>query len=229
MENLTRKTKVVIVDDHEIIREAIAKLIDKEQYDVVACFKTGKDSVEFLEAGNEVDVILMDIVLEEENGINVAREIINKFKGIKIIILTISDSLEDIKQAARVGVKGFLTKSASTDRISHAISMVMSGDVVFPASIYNVENVDIFSRGKQPGGNGLSKREVEILRYLAKGLSNKEIAYDLHLAEGTVKVHVKKILTKLGLQNRTQGAIYAINNGWGPSKEEISKIMSRRQ
>jgi len=229
MKNIEKKTKVAIVDDHEIIREAVARLISKDQYDVAASLESGRDVIKFLEAGNEVDVVLMDIVLKDENGINVAREIINRFKQTKVIILTMSEAIEDVRQAARVGVKGFLTKSASTDRISHAISMVMQGDVVFPSSIYDVENVDMFSRGRNATTGGLSKREVEILRYIAKGLSNKSIAYDLHLAEGTVKVHVKKILTKLNLQNRTQGAIYAIDKGWGPSKEEIAKITSGRR
>ncbi len=226
MEMNNKKFTVAIVDDHEIIREGISELIDKTKFNVVGSFSSGQEIKDFMNAGHHVDVILMDITMPEENGINVAKEIIARHKNVKVVMLTMSESLEDIKNSAKVGVKGFLTKTASADKISHAISMVMQGDVVFPSKIYDVDNIDIFTNSRGKGKDVLSRREVEILKYIAKGHSNKEIAYELNLAEGTVKVHVKKILTKLGLQNRTQGAIYAINKGWGPTTEEINKIIS---
>ncbi|PPR09245.1 MAG: Transcriptional regulatory protein DegU [Proteobacteria bacterium] len=226
MEMNNKKFTVAIVDDHEIIREGISELIDKTKFNVVGSFSSGQEIKDFMNAGHHVDVILMDITMPEENGINVAKEIIARHKNVKVVMLTMSESLEDIKNSAKVGVKGFLTKTASADKISHAISMVMQGDVVFPSKIYDVDNIDIFTNSRGKGKDVLSRREVEILKYIAKGHSNKEIAYELNLAEGTVKVHVKKILTKLGLQNRTQGAIYAINKGWGPTAEEINQIIS---
>lgn len=226
METANKRFSVAIVDDHEIIREGISELIDKDSFKVVGAFASGQEIKDFMNAGHHVDVILMDITMPEENGINVAKEIINRHKDVKVVMLTMSESLDDIKNSAKAGVKGFLTKTASADKISHAITMVMQGDVVFPSKIYDVDNMDIFTNTKSKGKDVLSRREVEILKYIAKGFSNKEIAYELSLAEGTVKVHVKKILTKLGLQNRTQGAIYAINKGWGPSEEEIKHIMS---
>lgn len=222
-----RKYSVAIVDDHEIIREGISELIDKERFNVVGSFSNGQEIKDYLGGGHFVDVILMDITMPEENGINVAKEIIAKHDGIKIVMLTMSESLDDIKNSAKAGVKGFLTKTASADKISHAISMVMQGDVVFPSKIYDVNNIDIFTNTRSKNKDILSRREVEILKYIARGFSNKEIAYELGLAEGTVKVHVKKILTKLSLQNRTQGAIYAINKGWGPTDEEIKHIISK--
>jgi two-component system nitrate/nitrite response regulator NarL len=228
MEMNNKKFTVAIVDDHEIIREGISELIDKTKFNVVGSFSSGQEIKDFMNAGHHVDVILMDITMPEENGINVAKEIIARHKNVKVVMLTMSESLEDIKNSAKVGVKGFLTKTASADKISHAISMVMQGDVVFPSKIYDVDNIDIFTNSRGKGKDVLSRREVEILKYIAKGHSNKEIAYELNLAEGTVKVHVKKILTKLGLQNRTQGAIYAINKGWGPTEEEIKHIMSAK-
>jgi DNA-binding NarL/FixJ family response regulator len=227
--DMHNKVAVAIVDDHEIIREGISELIDKTQFNVVGAFSSGQEIKDFMNSGNHVDVILMDITMPEENGINVAKEVIARHSNVKVIMLTMSESLDDIKNSAKAGVKGFITKTASADKISHAIEMVMQGDVVFPSKIYDVDNMDIFTNSKSKGKEVLSRREIEILKYIAKGFSNKEIAYELSLAEGTVKVHVKKILTKLGLQNRTQGAIYAINKGWGPSEEEIKHIMSPKQ
>jgi len=228
MEATNKKFAIAIVDDHEIIREGISELIDKDKFTVVGSFASGIEIKDYMNAGHHVDAILMDITMPEENGINVAKEIINRHKNVKVIMLTMSESLDDIKNSAKAGVKGFLTKTASADKISHAITMVMQGDVVFPSKIYDVDNIDIFTNSRGKSKDVLSRREIEILKYIAKGHSNKEIAYELNLAEGTVKVHVKKILTKLGLQNRTQGAIYAINKGWGPTTEEINQIMSSK-
>ena len=225
MDSVNKKHNIVIVDDHEIIRQGLSRLIDNSLFNVKETFENGDEIRKYMASGNTVDVILMDITLPEENGITIAKELINKYPGLKVVMLTMSESLEDIKNSAKAGAKGFITKTSSADKISKAITMVLQGDVVFPSKIYDFDNMDIFSQGKQKTKEILSRREIEILRYIAKGFANKEIAYDLSLAEGTVKVHVKKILTKLCLQNRTQGAIYAINKGWGPSPEEIEHIL----
>jgi DNA-binding NarL/FixJ family response regulator len=224
-----KKYRVAIVDDHEIIREGISKLIDKNRFNVVGAFASGAEIKDYLSSGYCVDIILMDITMPEENGINIARDIIAKDKNVKVVMLTMSESLDDIKNAAKAGVKGFLTKTSSVDKIAKSLEMILQGDVVFPSKIYDANNMDIFTNTRSKDKELISRREIEILKYIAKGCSNKEIAYDLGLAEGTVKVHVKKILTKLDLQNRTQGAIYAINKGWGPSEEEIKVIMSQKQ
>ncbi len=213
-----KPTTVLIVDDHTLFRKGLVNLLRDRELTVVGEASDGRAGIE--QAIRLVpDVILMDINMPACSGIEATRAIHERLPDARILMLTISEEDEDLFAAIKAGAKGYLLKNIDPDELVAAIEQVTAGEAVIPhhlAAKFLAEFATMAnSRVMSPGGDasGLTEREVEILRHLSTGAANKEIANALSISEHTVKIHLKNILKKLHMSNRTQAAIYAQRRG----------------
>jgi two-component system, NarL family, response regulator LiaR len=220
------RIRVLIVDDHAIVREGLRALIDgKPDLTLVGEAVNGEEAVRIALA-QKPDVILMDLVMPRMNGIQAIREIRTANPQARILVLTSFAEDEQVFEAIRGGALGYLLKDSSPGELIEAIRCVHQGQPslhpavarklmlgynqpappALPNQIGEAVNVPV----PHPT---LSDREIEVLRLVARGLSNMEIAQQLFIGEGTVRFHVSNILSKLQLENRTQAVLYALRQG----------------
>lgn len=201
--------KVLIADDDALIREGLKIILETDSgLNVVACVEDGLKTVEYC-ARNAVDVALIDVRMPVLNGVQATKEIC-QISDAKVIILTTFDDDEYIVDAIKNGARGYLLKSNTPEKIISAIKMVYDGNSVIQDVVLERLKVGI-SRKKSGFDKTLfSKREIEIMDLISKGLSNAEIAEKLFISRGTVKNYITSILSKTGLKHRTQIALYYI-------------------
>lgn len=198
--------RIMVVDDHPSMRMGLIALIQgQNDMDVVAEASNGEEAVIVYE-DTLPDVVLMDLQMPEMNGIEALMLIRKKFPEARIIILSTFDWDEDIHLAIQSGAKSYLLKDASIEEIAGVIRLVYSGESVLPDVV--AKRLEECSQRKQ-----LSEREREVLEYLIKGRSNKEIAAKLYISEETVKSHLKSLFLKLQVRDRTEAAITAVRHG----------------
>lgn len=198
--------RIMVVDDHPSMRMGLIALIQgQNDMDVVAEASNGEEAVIVYE-DTLPDVVLMDLQMPEMNGIEALMLIRKKFPEARIIILSTFDWDEDIHLAIQSGAKSYLLKDASIEEIAGVIRLVYAGDNVLPDVV--AKRLEECSQRKQ-----LSEREREVLEYLIKGRSNKEIAAKLYISEETVKSHLKSLFVKLQVRDRTEAAITAVRHG----------------
>ncbi|MEU2054065.1 response regulator transcription factor [Streptomyces bungoensis] len=211
--------RVLIADDQQMVRQGFTVLLDtKPGIEVVGQAVHGLDAI--ARARELVpDVVLMDIRMPELGGIEATRRITAEHPGIRVLVLTTFDLDEYVYDALRAGASGFLLKDASADQLAEAVRVVAAGDALLAPGVTR-RLIARFSRldgprQTPPGARvgALTERETEVLALIARGLSNAEIAVELVVAEQTVKTHVGRILTKLGLRDRTQAAVFAYESG----------------
>lgn len=211
---------VLITDDHQIFREGLVSIIqDTEDIEVCAEAGSAEDAIALVR-DKMPDVVLMDINLPGMNGIDATLSITTAIPSTKVIILTVTSNDDCLFDAIRAGASGYLIKSASPSEVRDAIRDVFHGGVVVCPELA-ASLVDEFKNleekvGAENNGDGfhtLSEREKEVLRLLAEGKSNKEIAGELFLSERTVKNHISNVLAKLQLDNRIKAAVYAVKQG----------------
>lgn len=208
--------KILLCDDQAVIRDGLEMLLQLEKdFQVVGSAQDGFEAVE-LAAKKSPDLILMDLKMPGMNGIEATREICKKHPNIKILVLTTYDDDEWVFDAIRAGASGYLLKDTPRQKIIEAIRGTMDGkSFVDPAVAGKLLN-QVVSNQTQPASvltGKLTERELDVLRLLAKGMTNTDIAAQLHLSEGTVRNHVSAILEKLGVSDRTQAAVIAIQHG----------------
>ncbi|HAX68666.1 MAG TPA: response regulator transcription factor [Anaerolineales bacterium] len=208
--------KILLCDDQAVIRDGMEMLLQLEKdFQVVGSAQDGFEAVE-LAAKTQPDLILMDLKMPGMNGIEATREIRKKFPSIKILVLTTYDDDEWVFDAIRAGASGYLLKDTPRQKIIEAIRGTVDGrSFVDPAVAGKLLN-QVASNQTQPASileGKLTERELDVLRLLAKGMTNTDIAGTLHLSEGTVRNHVSAILEKLGVSDRTQAAVIAIQHG----------------
>jgi DNA-binding NarL/FixJ family response regulator len=208
--------KILLCDDQAVIRDGLEMLLNLEKdFQVIGVAQDGAEAVE-LAAQKQPDLILMDLKMPIMNGIEATREIHAKFPNIKILVLTTYDDDEWVFDAIRAGASGYLLKDTSRQKIVEAMRGTMDGkSFVDPAIAGKLLN-QVASKQTQPTSilaDKLTERELDVLRLIAKGINNSEIAAQLHLSEGTVRNHVSAILEKLGVSDRTQAAVIAIQHG----------------
>ena len=216
----TCEINVLIVDDHALIREGLRQLFGLEEHiHVVGEAANGFEAIEKLHRLSP-DVVLLDIHLPVVDGIAITRQITHQFPNVAVIILTVHRQNQQIVDAMRNGARGYLLKNSSAREVAEAIKIVHQGGTVV-SPVLTEAIVNELRRQPEQGTNGpslaqLSEKELEIVRYLASGLSNKEIADRLSYSEKTVKNYLSIIFQKLHLRDRTQVAIFALRQGLLP-------------
>jgi len=201
-----KNLRVVLADDHAMLREGLRSILQQHRIEVIAEAADGQTAVE-LAQNCQPDILLLDINMPGMNGLQAAKCVQQLKLPTKVVMLTMSDAEEDMHAALAAEVSGYISKSASPTMLENALRLVVEGETVFPQRAINYKPK---SHLNLPQLTQLTQREHQILLCVARGLSNKTIARELELAEGTVKVHIKAILRKLELTNRTQAAVYVL-------------------
>lgn len=208
--------KIILCDDQAVIRDGLEMLLNLEQdFQVVGAAADGAEAIE-LAAQKQPDLILMDLKMPGTNGIEATRQIHTRFPHIKILVLTTYDDDEWVFDAIRAGASGYLLKDTSRQKIIEAIRGTLDGKAFIDPNVAGKLMNQVASQQKQPTSilaEKLTDRELDVLRLIAKGFNNSDIAGQLHLSEGTVRNHVSAILEKLGVSDRTQAAVIAIQHG----------------
>jgi NarL family two-component system response regulator LiaR len=213
---MKKPIRLLIADDHNIVRKGIKVLLATEKdMQVVGEAENGAEAVEKA-AALKPDVILMDIVMPEMDGIEATRRITTDRPESRILVLTSFAADDKVFPAVKAGALGYLLKDSTPEQLLEAIRQVHRGEPSLEPSIAR----KVLQELSHPGGAGgkqttdpLTEREVEVLRLIAQGMSNKEIASAIFVAEWTVRSHVSNILGKLHLASRTQAALYALRSG----------------
>jgi len=198
--------RLLVVDDHVIVRKGLVALLNTvEGLSVVAEASDGEQAVETFR-DVQPDVTLMDLRLPKLAGADAIAKIREEFPGARIIVLTTFDGDEDIYRALQAGAKGYLLKGMDANELTDAIRAVYAGKSRLPAFVAE-------KLAERMGGPALTARELEVLKRIVAGRSNKEIGSDLNISEATVKTHINSILSKLGVSDRTQAATSALQRG----------------
>ncbi|WP_102399389.1 response regulator transcription factor [Haloimpatiens massiliensis] len=211
------KIRIAIVDDEKLIREGLKIILSTyEDIEVVGLCENGQDALELCRR-EKIQVVLIDIRMPKCDGVLGTRIIKEEFQDIKVLVLTTFNDTEYIHEALKFGASGYLLKDSSYDLIYGGIKACIKGNVVVHPDVANkiicsgVE--EICSSREVAQDFSLSEKEINIIKEIASGLSNKEISEKLYLSEGTIKNNVTNILSKLNLRDRTQIAIFAFKNG----------------
>jgi DNA-binding NarL/FixJ family response regulator len=208
--------KILICDDQELVREGLEMLLNLDpDLDVVGTAENGKEAVEI--AGKLMpDIVLMDLKMPVMNGIEATRAIRAAYPEIKVLVLTTYDHDEWLFDAIRAGASGYLLKDARREDIINAIKGTFESKTFIDPKVAGKvlkQAADRQIHIPSEITSKITKRELDVLRLIAKGFSNTEIARKLHLSEGTIRNHVSAIFTKLQVNDRTQAAILAIHHG----------------
>ena len=205
------KIKVIIADDSDFVRDGMKIILDvDDDFEVLGCASNGREAID-IAAKNAPDVFLMDIQMPVMDGIEATKEIVEKGLG-KVLILTTFDDDELVREALASGAKGYLIKNHTPEHLKQMIKSVYNGTGVMEENLLEslTKGSDLISGNGAEGfdESGFSPRELEIIKAVADGLSNKEIAEKLFISEGTVKNYITTILSKEGLSHRTALAVY---------------------
>ena len=206
--------RVLIADDQTLFRTGLARLLDEDpRVDVVGQAVDGADAVKQA-VKLKPDVVLMDLKMPNVDGVEATRQIRAQLPDMKILILTTFDSDNHVLQALEAGVSGYVLKDSQAEAIITSIQSVMSGERVMAGAVAN-RVLDMLTGAATPKEfyDGLTTREVEILRLLAAGMANKQIAYRLKISEKTVRNHVSNMYQKLNIYDRSQAVLYAVRKG----------------
>ncbi|EKN5203106.1 response regulator transcription factor [Staphylococcus pseudintermedius] len=203
--------KIALVDDHFIVRQGLEFLLSTQpQIEVVGSFGEGQALLDALATDQiEPELILVDLVMPEMNGITLIQKLKEQHTGIKILVLTSYVDEEHVMSVMQAGADGYEMKDVDPEALMTSIETVLQGDKVIHKDAQQVMDTVIT---KPHMLNKLSKRETEVLKEMAKGKTNKEIAETLFVSEKTIKTHVSHIFSKLEVTDRTQAAIYAMEN-----------------
>ncbi|PCF48562.1 response regulator [Staphylococcus delphini] len=203
--------KIALVDDHFIVRQGLEFLLSTQpQIEVVGSFGEGQALLDALATDQiEPELILVDLVMPEMNGITLIQKLKEQHADIKILVLTSYVDEEHVMSAMQAGADGYEMKDVEPEALMTSIETVLQGNKVIHKDAQQVMDTVIT---KPHMLNKLSKRETEVLKEMAKGKTNKEIAETLFVSEKTIKTHVSHIFSKLEVTDRTQAAIYAMEN-----------------
>ena len=208
------KIRVLLIDDHALFRIGLEALLDRRGIEVVASVGDGKEGIKLVKEKNP-DVILLDVRMPNINGSQVLQQLRSDDIKIPIVMLTTSDEEQDLISSLRNGAQGYLLKDMEPDELVNALKEIVSGKTIVAPELATVL-AKVVQQGdtEQPEEitpfSVLTPREHEILCLLAEGLSNKVIAKNLGISDGTVKLHVKSILRKLEIHSRVEAAVMAV-------------------
>lgn len=212
---MSKPIRVMIADDHSMVREGIKQLLELDGDIIVnAESSSGKQCIEQLDE-KQTDVLLLDINMPNMNGLQVLQYIREKKIKVKVLILTIHNEVEYLARAVEIGVDGYVLKDSDFALLKKAIFNVYRGETFIQPELAPLLKEKMEEKNTMTNNNPediLTKREIEVLKLLAEGLFNKEIAYMMAISEKTVKNHVSNIFKKINVSDRTQAAVYAIKN-----------------
>lgn len=207
--------RILLVDDHPMMRRGLRDLLAMEDdMDPVGEAGNGPDAIR-LALELEPDLILLDLNMPCMDGLETLRGMRDREVDARIIMFTVSDDQTDVLQALRQGADGYLLKDMDADDLVEQVRLAARGKLALSPELTMVLAEAIRERPKTPSqvqAANLTKREKDVLKLITKGLSNKMIARRLDIAEGTVKVHVKRLLNKLGMRSRTEAAVWVVEN-----------------
>ncbi|MBK8824575.1 MAG: response regulator transcription factor [Anaerolineales bacterium] len=208
--------KVLIADDHKLFRQGLIGLMKTREdlVEVIGEAETGEEAIQLAEKLHP-DVILMDIYMPKLDGLQAAKEIHRRFPQIAVVMLTSSERDGHLYEAAQLGVAGYLLKSLDANELFDLLHGVTNGETAMTRTMASKLLKSVANRmaDEDKGEQSLTERELLVLRLVASGASNQEIADKLMISVNTVKSHIKNILEKLQLDNRTQAATYAVKHG----------------
>ncbi len=211
---------ILVIDDHSIVAEAFINIINTVQPDWDCCVaNSGHDALQMLGINPKTKYIVIDLFLPDIDGLELAAQVKNNYPHIKQIVLSASEDFDDVSRARSLGLLAYIPKTLPPEHISTVLRDILSGKTFFPdPSELNINHDQQNNQNSVREDTDakiilskLTKRQIQILRSLGSGKSNKEIAKELFISMNTVKIHVSSILKALNLENRTQAAILAKN------------------
>lgn len=218
---MKKMIKVLVVDDHSLLRQGLVSLLEmSEDIKVIGQATDGLEAIEMAEKLRP-DVILMDVNMPNLNGIEATKEIVKRLPGSNVLCLSIHDDEEYIAEMIRVGAKGYILKDSEPSSVVQAVYRLVAGETFFPSNLmrkvmtrfHQLVNKNPTPSVKAEEISHLTPRELEVLQCIVDGLSNKEISSILFISEKTVKNHITNLFRKINVSDRTQAAVYAVQNG----------------
>jgi two-component system, NarL family, response regulator LiaR len=210
---MSETIRVVIADDHAIVREGMRRLLDREGYSIVGEASDGEEALEQIRRARP-DIVVLDLKMPRKDGLTVIRELKDEQPDAKILVLTSFDDDDKVFAAIKLGAQGYLLKDSPPELLLQAIQDIFLGkSSLHPDIARKVLREIRHPPALPPAEQPLTEREIEVLQLVAQGLSNQEVAQRLVISDRTVAGHVRNILAKLHLASRTQAALYAIRTG----------------
>jgi DNA-binding NarL/FixJ family response regulator len=209
-----RTVRVLIADDQTLFRVGLARLLEGDpRVDIVGQAGDGSEAVK-LAGSLQPDVVLMDLKMPNVDGIEATRQIVANHPGVKVLLLTTFEADNHVIQALKAGASGYILKDSRPDSIVSSLLAVMAGERVMASAVAN-RVLEMLTGTTTPKEfyDGLTGREIEILKLLAGGMANKQIAYKLKISEKTVRNHVSNMYEKLNIYDRSQAVLYAVRKG----------------
>jgi len=210
----TNTHRVVIVDDHPLFRRGLSQLLNTlDSFHLVGEAANGHDGIDVVKR-LQPDLLLLDLNMKDMSGIDVLKAIKATDLETRVVLVTVSDQADDLVAALRHGADGYLLKDMEPEEMVESLEAAANGRVIVSEALTHLLAAAIrkSNRPETPDAAGLTEQEVRILELIAGGMSNKLIGRELDIAEGTVKVHVKHILRKLGLKSRVEAAVWAVEH-----------------
>ncbi len=199
---------IILVDDHHIVRQGMKFLLSTEEsFNVIADFNNGRELLEHLDEMQLPNLIIMDLVMPELNGIEATRQVKAKFPDVKVLVLSSFIDEEHVLGVMDAGADGYEMKDSEPKALINTIKQIAAGEQIFHPDVMEVRKSGMNLAHLR---NPLSKRELEVLKVMSEGLTNKEIAEQLFVSEKTVKTHVSHIFAKLEVGDRTQASMYGV-------------------
>lgn len=214
MSKVKDKIEIIIADDHMMIREGLKQLLELDgTMKVIAEANDGEECLNLLNKKIHPDILLLDINMPKKNGIEVLEYIKQNKIPVKVLILTVHNEVEYLLKAVDIGIDGYLLKDSSYDELKEAIDVAISGNTYIQPSLLPAlnESMEDYALDKERI-ECLTKRELDVLRLISEGCSNKKISDELTISERTVKNHISHIFRKIDVEDRTQAAVFAIRN-----------------
>lgn len=209
------KQRIILVDDHEVVRLGLKSLLERNpQFDIVGEASSAREAIEQVTA-LQPDVVVMDIRLPGTSGIEACEEIVNRFPGTKVIMLTSYAEDEMLFSAIRAGASGYILKQIGSEDLVKALEAVGRGEALLDPAVTQRVFQEVRRAVKEEEASAfahLSQQEKHVLLLVSEGKTNREIAKSLFLGEGTVRNYVSSILSKLGVNNRAEAAAYAVEH-----------------
>lgn len=199
---------IILVDDHHIVRQGMKFLLSTEEsFNVIDDFNNGRELLEHLDKTHLPDLIIMDLVMPELNGIEATRQVKAKFPEVKVLVLSSFIDEEHVLGVMDAGADGYEMKDSEPKALIKTIKQIAAGEQIYHPDVMKVRKSGMNLAHLR---NPLSKRELEVLKAMSEGLTNKEIAEQLFVSEKTVKTHVSHIFAKLEVGDRTQASMYGV-------------------